>query len=134
LLDGFPRTVVQAEALGSLLRNEGIGLDGVISYELPVEKIVNRIAGRRVCSKCKHSYHITDLPPKVAGVCDLCGGSLYQRDDDHSEAVRVRLAVYEKSTSPLIKYYEVKGLLFHIACADRPEETFKRSLKALGIS
>jgi adenylate kinase len=134
LLDGFPRTVAQAQALDALLSHEGIRLDGAICYELPEEKIVNRISGRRVCSKCKRSYHVRDLPPKVEGICDLCGGSLFQRDDDRSEAVRVRLAIYEKSTAPLIEYYEGKGLLFRIECADAPKETFERSLKALGIS
>ncbi len=134
LLDGFPRTVAQAEALGSILWTEGIGLDGVISYELPVEKIVARIAGRRVCSGCKQTYHMKDLPPKTDDVCDKCGGSLFQRDDDRPEAVRVRLAIYEKSTAPLIEYYENKGILFRIDCAETPKETFQRSLRALGIS
>lgn len=134
LLDGFPRTEAQAEALGKILKDEGLELDAVISYELPVEKVVERIAGRRVCSKCKKSYHVVDFPPKNEGVCDACGGSLFQRADDQPDAVRVRLAVYEKSTAPLINYYEKRGKLVRIECDDSPKGTFERTLKALKIS
>jgi len=133
LLDGYPRTVTQAEALEKLLQDEGLKLDGVLSYELPVEKVVERLAGRRVCSSCKKSYHIKDLPPKKEGVCDACGGSLFQRTDDQPEAVRIRLAAYEKSTAPLIEFYAARGQLLKIDCGHTPKETFEESLKALGL-
>jgi adenylate kinase len=133
LLDGFPRTVAQAEALSQLLTNEKLSLDGVISYDLSVEEILDRLGGRRMCEKCKASFHIKDLPPRVEGVCDHCGGKLYQREDDRPEAIRVRMATYEKSTAPLIDYYQKKGLLVRVACGKMPTETFQRTLKALKI-
>lgn len=134
LLDGFPRTVAQAEALEQILKDEKLNLDGVISYELPVEKILERLSGRRMCEKCKASFHVKDLPPQVEGVCDHCGGKLYQREDDRPEAIRVRLDTYEKSTAPLIDYYQQRGLLVRIECGDMPEETFERTRAALGMN
>ena len=133
LLDGFPRTVAQAEALARLLEEQKITLDGVISYDLSVDEILARLGGRRACGKCKASYHIKDLPPRVAGVCDHCGGKLVQREDDRPEAIRVRMATYEKSTAPLINYYGGKGQLIRVQCGKMPEETFQRTLKALKI-
>jgi len=133
LLDGFPRTVAQAEALAAILKREGIALDGVISYELPVEKILERLSGRRTCAKCKASYHIKDLPPRIEGICDHCGGTLYQREDDRPEAIRVRLETYETSTAPLINYYEKQGLLIRVLCGDMPQETYQRTLAALKL-
>lgn len=133
LLDGFPRTVAQAEALAKLLQDEKLSLDGVISYELSMEEILSRLSGRRTCEKCKASFHTKDLPPRVEGVCDHCGGKLYQREDDRPEAIRVRMATYEKSTAPLINYYEKKGLLIRVQCGKMPEETFQRTLKVLKI-
>ena len=133
LLDGFPRTVAQAEALEGILADEKIALDAVLSYELPVEKILDRLSGRRICAKCKASFHIKDLPPRVEGVCDHCGGKLYQREDDRPEAIRVRLETYEKSTAPLIDYYGKKGLLVQIECGDMPDETFARTMQSLKV-
>ena len=133
LLDGFPRTVFQAGELDRILRQEHLTLDAVLSYELPEAKILARVIGRRVCPKCKVSYHLTDLPPRVEGVCDRCGGALYQREDDHPEAVHVRMETYLQSTAPLIAHYQKKGLIVHVECGDTPQETYARTLTALQI-
>jgi adenylate kinase len=93
LLDGFPRTVAQAEALETLLKGQKIQLDAVISYDLPLEKVVARLSGRRTCPGCKAVFHVDARPPKISGVCDHCGGQLYQREDDRPESVRVRMQV-----------------------------------------
>ncbi|MGA9778014.1 MAG: adenylate kinase family protein [Limisphaerales bacterium] len=131
LLDGFPRTVAQAEALEKLLRREEVMLTAVLNYELPLEEIVARISGRRTCSKCKAVYHVTSRPPRVADACDHCGGKLFLREDDRPESVRVRMAAYEKSTRPLIKFYQERGLLVPIVAGGTPEETFQRTMIAL---
>jgi adenylate kinase len=131
LLDGFPRTVAQAEALEKLLLQEEVALTAVLNYELPTEEIVIRISGRRTCSQCKAVYHTVSRPPRVADVCDQCGGKLFQREDDRPESVRVRLTAYEKSTRPLIKFYQERGLLVPIMAGGTPEETFQRSMIAL---
>src|SRR5262249_21415635 len=105
ILDGFPRTVAQAEALEIFLKEHDTVVDAVMSYELPPDVIVGRIGGRRTCSKCKRVFHVEARPPKRAGVCDDCGAELFQRDDDRPEAVRVRMEAYETSTAPLIDFY-----------------------------
>jgi adenylate kinase len=114
LLDGFPRNVVQAEALDETLKSMGINLDGVINIVVPRDKLVDRLTGRRVCRSCGASYHIQFKKPRVEGVCDICGGELYQRSDDNETAVNNRLYVYEASTKSLIDYYTKKGLLRNI--------------------
>jgi len=131
LLDGFPRTVAQAKALEQLLESHNIQLSAVINYDLPIEQIVARISGRRTCSSCKAVYHVSTMPPKVENVCDHCGASLFQREDDRPEAVKVRMEAYESSTRPLIKFYEDRGLLVNIKASGTPEEIFKRTLKVL---
>jgi len=131
LLDGFPRTVAQAEALEKLLLAEEVTLTAVLNYELPLEEIVARISGRRTCSKCKAVYHVTSRPPRMPDVCDQCGGKLFLREDDRPESVRVRMAAYEKSTRPLIQFYQERGLLVPIVAGGTPEETFQRSMVAL---
>lgn len=131
LLDGFPRTVAQAEALDELLQQERIHLDAVLNYDLPIETIVNRLSGRRTCSGCKAVFHVSARPPQVADVCDHCGGSLVQREDDRPEAVRVRMDAYERSTKPLIDFYRNRGLLITIQAEGKPEEIYQRSLAAL---
>ncbi len=128
LLDGFPRTVDQAEAFDKILEKEGIGLDAVISYELPIDRIIARLGGRRTCSKCKATFHVEGLPPKEEGICDHCGGELFIREDDKPETIRVRMEAYEKSTQPLIDYYEKQDLLVHVQCGEFPDETLERSL------
>lgn len=131
LLDGFPRTVAQAEALTALLKEQGVKLDAVLSYDLPLDKIVSRLSGRRTCPGCKAVFHVTSRPPKKEGVCDHCGGQLYQREDDRPEAIRVRMETYEKSTAPLIDYYKRQSSLVAISAEGKPEEIYERSLKAL---
>lgn len=131
LLDGFPRTVAQAEALEALLRKNRLQLDAVISYDLPIEKIVARLSGRRTCPQCKAVFHVDALPPRVAGICDHCGATLYQREDDRPESVRVRMQAYEKSTMPLADFYRLKGLLHSVSAEGTPEEICLRTLVSL---
>jgi len=111
ILDGFPRTVPQADALAKNLATLNKDLDAVVSLEVDVEALVERLTGRRTCKECGRGYHVTFDPAKVAGVCDACGGELYQRDDDQEATIRKRLEVYEAQTSPLVNYYEKAGLL-----------------------
>jgi adenylate kinase len=131
LLDGFPRTVAQAEALKEILQNEKVSLDAVLSYELPIEQVVARLSGRRTCSGCKAVFHVQTRPPRKAGVCDHCGGALYQREDDQPEAIRVRLRAYEQSTLPLSDFYRQQGILIPISAHGAPEEICQQSLAAL---
>lgn len=131
LLDGFPRTVAQAKALERMLDWERIPLMAALDFELPLEEIIDRIGGRRTCSGCKAVYHVKALPPRIAGVCDKCGGKLNQREDDRPESVRVRMAAYEKSTRPLIEFYQERGLLVSIAAEATPPETLRRTLTML---
>ena len=114
LLDGFPRTLAQAEALSTTIDEMGIKLDGVINIDVPRERLMARLTGRRVCKGCGASYHVIFNAPKTKGVCDSCGGELYQRSDDNEETVSNRLDVYESQTQPLIDYYKAKGLLLNI--------------------
>ena len=133
LLDGFPRTVAQAEALDELLKEENVPLTAVFDYELPLGKIVSRISGRRVCTRCKAVFHVETKRPQIVGICDQCGGALEQREDDHPEAITVRMKVYEASTRPLIDFYKKRGLLVTINAEGTPEEVYKRTrLLALG--
>jgi adenylate kinase len=111
LLDGFPRTLPQAEALDTLAKEIGRPINAVIDFAASRPELIRRITGRRVCSKCGTPYHVDTMKPKVDGVCDVCGGPLIQRKDDNLEALRVRLDHYEVSTKPLIAFYENKGLL-----------------------
>jgi len=131
LLDGFPRTVAQAEALDEMLAEQGVELDAVLSYELPLEEIVARLGGRRTCPGCKAVYHVTARPPKVEGVCDQCGGRLICREDDRPEAIRVRMRAYQESTRPLAEYYARVGKLVSTRASGTPEEILRRSLEAL---
>lgn len=131
LLDGFPRTVAQAEALAHLLEQERLSLDAVLSYDLPIEQIVARLSGRRTCAGCKAVFHVQARPPRVEGVCDHCGGKLFQREDDRPEAIRVRMEAYERSTAPLAEFYRQRGLLVSIPADGSPDEIFERSLECL---
>jgi adenylate kinase len=131
LLDGFPRTVAQASALEKLLDGEKIKLDGVLSYDLPLDQVVARLSGRRTCPGCKAVFHIEARPPKVQGVCDHCGGKLYQREDDRPESIRVRMEAYEKSTAPLADFYRKRNLLVPVVADGSPEEIYQRSIQAL---
>jgi adenylate kinase len=131
LLDGFPRTVVQAEALEKLLQSRNISLDAVLSYELPIDQIVSRLSGRRTCSGCKAVFHVQTRPSKTEGVCDHCGGQLIQREDDRPESVRVRMAAYETSTAPLAEFYRSRNLLVSVSAEGQPEEIYKRTMVSL---
>ena len=131
LLDGFPRTIAQAEALDKLLEDKG-GLDAVLNISVPLEKLVERLTGRRMCRKCGAIYHMLYNAPAKDGVCDACGGELYQRDDDKLETVTNRLDVYEAQTAPLIGFYEKQGKLFTVN-GDQPINAVLADLgKALG--
>jgi adenylate kinase len=131
LLDGFPRTVAQAEALDKLLAGEKLKLDAVVSYELPLEQVVSRLSGRRTCPNCKAVFHVEARPPKTPGVCDHCGAKLYQREDDRPESIRVRMEAYERQTAPLADFYRRRKLLLPISAEGSPEEIFNRTLDAL---
>ena len=114
LLDGFPRTVVQADALDFALKDMKIALDSVINIEVPAEELIKRAVGRRICKSCGTMYHIENKKPKVENVCDVDGGELYQRDDDKEETVLNRIKVYNDQTQPLIEYYTNKGIIINI--------------------
>lgn len=127
LLDGFPRTVAQAEALGTLLTAHGVKLTAVFNYHLPLEQIAARIAGRRACASCQASWHLTQHPPKIADICDHCGGKLFQLENDHPEIVRARMAVYLNTTKPLVDFYQQRDLLVNISAEGTPEAIYKRT-------
>jgi adenylate kinase len=131
LLDGFPRTTAQAEALDGMLAELGVSLDAALNYELPVEVIVARLGGRRTCPGCKMVYHVRARPSHVEGVCDQCGERLIQREDDRPESIRVRMAAYEEHTRPLATYYDRTGRLVSIRAWGTVEEVLQRSLQAL---
>lgn len=131
LLDGFPRTVAQAEALTELLEQKDVRLDAVLSYELPLGTIVARLSGRRTCEKCKAVYHVETRPAKAEGVCDHCGGRLMQREDDRPESVKVRMATYEISTAPLADYYRKLDLLVPVSAEGSPEAIYQRTMEVL---
>jgi adenylate kinase len=131
LLDGFPRTVAQAEALEKGLVAQGVALDAVLNYELPFKSIVARLGGRRTCLKCKAVFHAQARPPLRAGTCDHCGSPLYQREDDYPESIRARMEAYQRSASPLAEFYRFKNLLVPISAAGTPEDIFSRTLEAL---
>lgn len=114
LLDGFPRTLKQAEALDEMLKELGKSIDAVIYIDVPEEEVVKRIVYRRTCRNCGAVYHLIYAPPKEPNKCDKCGGELYQRDDDKEETVRQRFKVYMENTAPLIEYYEKKGILYKV--------------------
>lgn len=111
ILDGFPRTVAQADALQGNLESLGRRLDRVVSLTVDADALVERLTGRRTCRSCGRGYHVSFDPPRNAQLCDACGGELYQRDDDREETIRKRLTVYDQQTSPLIAYYRAAGLL-----------------------
>ena len=131
LLDGYPRTVPQAEALSELLAQESIRLEAVLNYSLPIASIVRRLDGRRTCSDCMAGFHISTRPPRVVNVCDHCGGQLVQREDDRPETIWVRMEAYERSTRPLIQYYAERGLVRTISAEGEPERIYERTLAIL---
>jgi adenylate kinase len=131
ILDGFPRTVIQADALKLTLGGMGKAIEHVVSIVVDKEELLARITGRRTCRSCGKGYHLSFDPPKAAGVCDECGGELFQRDDDSEATMRNRLDVYEKQTAPLISYYDRESLLRNIAGSGTIEEIQQNILAGL---
>ena len=124
VFDGFPRTVIQGEKLDDLVKQLGFNIDVVFYVEIDEKTAVDRISNRRICSKCGTIYHLRYNPPKIKGVCDKCGGTLYQRDDDKEETVRNRYEIYMRQTFPLVKYYRNSELLVNISGTKTPKEIF----------
>jgi adenylate kinase len=131
LLDGFPRTCAQAQALDVLLAEQRVTLDAVLSYELPTKEIIARLSGRRTCLACKAVYHVVTRPPRVEGTCDQCGSGLRQREDDRPESIQTRMRAYEEITRPLTDYYERRGKLVRVQATGTPEEILTRTLCSL---
>ena len=131
ILDGFPRTTSQAEALQPILSKMGKSIDHVINIEVDTEELVRRLTGRRTCKNCGAMFHILFHPPKVEGICDRCGGALYQREDDQEKTIRIRLNEYQGQTAPLIQYYQHKNYLRSIQGVGGQEEIFERIIRLL---
>jgi adenylate kinase len=131
ILDGFPRTIIQARNLESMGKEFNFNIDAIINLDIPQEKLITRLSGRRTCKCCGKTFHVEFNPPKQEGVCDDCGGELYQREDESEEAVQVRLATYNKQTRPLIDYYTMKGTIININGNQPMEDVFKDIEKAL---
>jgi adenylate kinase len=132
MLDGFPRTVKQAEALDAFLRERNIDIDAALLIDAPKDLIVERMTGRRVCSHCGATYHVVNIPPKVEDVCDECGSALVQRKDDNLETVLERLDVYDRQTSPLVEYYKGRGKLKSVDGSKELHEVFQDIRDLLG--
>lgn len=132
LLDGFPRTIAQAEQLDEFLKEQGTKLDAVINFEVGYDTLMERLTGRRLCKACGASYHIKNFPPKTDGICDKCGGELIQRDDDTEETARKRIEVYEESTAPLIEYYTKSGDLKNFNAEKDASEVFEDIVRECG--
>ena len=125
ILDGFPRTIPQAEALDKM----GVNIEYVVDIEVSDERIINRLSGRRVCEECGRPYHLVNLKPKQEGVCDACGGTLVQRKDDHIDTIKNRLEIYHKETEPLVEYYKNQGKLQTVHGSDKVEDTMADMMK-----
>lgn len=133
ILDGFPRTVVQARALESLSKELGINIDAIINLDVDFDKLLKRLSGRRVCRQCGATYNLEFKPSKVFGICDVCGGELYQRIDESEEAVKIRLDTYTRQTKPLIDYYTMKGSMININGDQMMDQVFADIEKCLGV-
>lgn len=134
ILDGFPRTVVQADALEKLLTRLHLQIDKSLFLEVPLNMLLGRLTGRRVCKNCGTTYHIEAKPPRVDGVCEVCGGQVVQRPDDKEDVIRTRLEAYETSTRPLKDYYKAKGPFVVVDGTGTSEEVFERIAKALQVT
>jgi adenylate kinase len=130
VLDGFPRTLAQARALDRLLEDRGLALDRVVLFRVAEAELVRRLTGRRVCRACGRNYHVALSPPARPGVCDHCGGALYQRSDDEEATVRRRLGVYERDTRPLVEYYRGRALLEEVPGEGPVDQVFESVLRA----
>ena len=131
VLDGFPRTVPQAEALETVLKSKGIALDLVVNFQVSREDVVKRLSGRRSCPKCQATFHIDFAPPQADGICDRCGESLVQRSDDRRDAIEMRLKVYDEQTAPLVRYYEARHLLFPMDASGGMDVVFRHLAQEL---
>ena len=131
LLDGFPRTVPQAETLDEILGGLGVGVDVVLELVVDDEEVIRRLSGRRTCRSCGHIWHVDFDPPTREGICDDCGGELFQRDDDKPDTVRHRLEVYAEQTAPLIAYYAEQGVLVGIDATGPVDDVTERAIAAL---
>jgi adenylate kinase len=131
LLDGFPRTVAQAEAFETMLNRRQETLDGAISLRVPRATVVARLSGRRTCRQCGAMYHVRFNPPAKEGVCDQCGGDLYQRADDREETIEARMEVYDRESAPLLDYFRDKGLLREVDGSKSTDEVFQQILRQL---
>jgi adenylate kinase len=134
ILDGFPRTTVQAEALQPILSRARKQIDHVINIEVEEEELVRRLTGRRTCKNCGAMFHVLFQPPKKEGICDRCGGPLYQREDDKEETIRTRLKEYQRQTAPLIDYYQRKKTLRSIQGVGGQDEIFEGIVRVLDIT
>lgn len=132
LMDGYPRTLVQAEALKDITAKIGKTVETVIVLEVEFDILAERITGRRICPNCKSIYHIKNHPSKLEGVCDVCGSSLQQRKDDTIEQLKVRMSEYDNSTKPVIDFYEKQGIVVHVDASQNSEKVFLDVKKALG--
>ncbi len=132
ILDGFPRTLEQAQALDKALKTQGRAIDKAVYLKVSTEELVRRLSGRWICRQCQAPYHLVSAPPRVAGRCDKCSGELYQRDDDKEQTVRKRLEVYLSQTAPLLQYYGKDGRLLEIKGEGSLDEVKRECLSALG--
>lgn len=133
VLDGFPRTIPQAEALEAVLGDLGKPLEAVVNLDVDQEELIRRLSGRRVCSRCGEVYHLESKPPRESGKCDKCGGNLVQREDDKPEAIRNRLEVYREQTAPVLDYYRSKGLLRDVVAEGDIDDIAQRIVASLGV-
>jgi adenylate kinase len=131
LLDGFPRTVPQAEALNDMLDELGTPLEAVLELQVDEDEVVRRLSGRRTCRNCGHVWHVEFDPPSKEGVCDVCGGELFQRDDDLPETIRRRLEVYNEQTAPLVSFYRDMGLLRAVTAQGTVDDVTQRAISSL---
>jgi adenylate kinase len=134
ILDGFPRTVAQAEGLEGLLEERELGLDAVVYFDVPEEELIKRLAGRRVCPSCGAVFNVHSDPPAVDGICDKCGSELETREDDREETVRVRLRVYHEHTEPLLRWYGKTPVLRKLAAVGSVDAVYDELLKVVGRS
>ncbi|MEK7197474.1 MAG: adenylate kinase [Nitrospirota bacterium] len=132
ILDGFPRNTAQAQSLDGILKNLGMPIDSALSVDVPKDDLMKRLTGRRTCKGCQQMYNVYFSAPKKDGVCDKCGGALFQRDDDKEETIKKRLDVYEAQTAPLFDYYGKKGILKSVTGVGSIDEIFNKVCKILG--
>lgn len=133
ILDGFPRTVNQAQELEAELSSFGSGIDAVVFFKVSEKEILRRLTGRRICKSCGALYHIVYSPPLNKGKCDRCGGELYQRSDDSEDTVRRRMEVYLAQTAPLISYYRSRGILWEVNGEQNPDQVYRQLKEVLGL-